>query len=526
MENLDNKPRLYVPKERAIRAGPIELDYRVVWGVFSMILGFGALAYFTSSGAWQIGLVAFISLILLNVAFFWMPAAAYGYRYGSLKLRDLLGSNRHASDHPLHGETMDDTTSKPQRPKRIKLLGKVEFIPHETGSGILGIAHDLRYNTWSGAMWGAGSSILSNDQMTQMRRLRAFAAMLDSMAEAGSQIHRFAWHEQTLIGEPQHPQELVQTIRQGAGLSREQPPNQELLLRRTEEMGRASLEHRTVMTLTTRSRDVRFEAKGLGKGDFGYSEVLRQRLESFYSLAMGEESGFSSIGLKAARFASYNDLLLLNRLSLDPVYGQPLWQEWRGRPAEDEGNLLDEQVAWPGYADFSHADYCRLGETFHMGVYISEFTRGGMPPDQLWNVLKLRVPKTVTTVFQMVPARRAQRFAEWSTSGASGNRRFGAGTDHRVTASQVREAESAYAHEDEIAANRGQVGRVRCYIDLTGSSLEEVQANATKLRHACADARFLLEPLTGRQHIGIEAVMPLGRGVQSLTESWKWLSSV
>jgi hypothetical protein len=75
-----------------------------------------------------------------------------------------------------------------------------------------------------------------------------------------------------------------------------------------------------------------------------------------------------------------------------------------------------------------------------------------------------------------------------------------------------------------MATHQGQVGRVRCYIDLTGASLEEVTANATLLQHAATDARFLIEPLTGRQHLGIEAVMPIGRGLSSLTENWKWLN--
>jgi len=522
MANEQAKPRLRIPRERGIPVGRFELDYRAIWAV---ALGGTSLIIFAlaaNAGVWWAGFLFAIGTVIVYSLAFQAPGAAFAHRYGGRWLRGLLGSNVHTSSQPEVGEDFGSYASEGKRPKAIPLIGRVDFLPHEMAEGVLGVAHDRRYGTYSISMWAAGSSLLSANESTQLERLRAFAGLLDSLAESGASVHRFAWHEQTLVGEPQRPAETVETIRRTTDLLRENPPNQAVLLERTSEMGERSEVHKTTMTISILADAVKREAKALGKSHAGFAEVLRQRAEAINALAMGAEYGSSPIGLKGTRIATYNDLVLENRLVLDPVFAQPVYQEWQ-RP-DDREYRLDEQDAWPGYVNFQPAGYCQLGDTFHMGFYIQEFTRAGMPPNQLWNILKLRIPKTVTLVFQMVPARRAQRFAEWSTSGASASNVDRARSNRRVTASQQQAAKDALAHETEMATYQGQVGRIRCYIDLTGASLEEVRHNASLLRYACADARFLVEPLTGRQHLGIQAAMPIGRGLSSLTESWQWLN--
>ena len=114
------------------------------------------------------------------------------------------------------------------------------------------------------------------------------------------------------------------------------------------------------------------------------------------------------------------------------------------------------------------------------------------------------------------PPLEAERWAQWRTTGALSFNKDRVTSHRRVTASQLRSADEALRHEVEIASNVGQVGRIRCYIDVTGPTLEEARENALKLRNAWTGSRFIVEPLTGRQHLGINAVMPLARGLSSL----------
>jgi hypothetical protein len=520
MVTPENQDRLLIPKEQPIRAGPLKINYKLFWNVLFAVIGLAGLVLSASAGVLPLGILFAGLLIAAYFLFIGIQpfekgrtsGLSLGWRKANHAYHDLTGDTRYTSDQPEAGEAFTATARIPKRPKSIKLLGRISFLPYELPGGVLGIARDHRYNNYSATVWAAGSSLLSDDFQTQETRLAGFAGLLDQMAQVGSPVYRFAWREQTLIGEYTQPQEMVETIRRGAQLQRPNPPNSATLLSRTAEMGDSSIIHRTTMTLAVNASQIKREAKSRG----GVSEVLVAQLQSFLATAQGRQVGHSPIGLKAASVLSYNDLILENRLALDPVFAQPIWEgrTWSG--PENEWDLLDEQNAWPGYVNFQPADYCRLGETFHLGFYIDELTRNGMFPAQFWDILKVPVPKIVTAVFQMVPPHEAERWAQWRTTGALSFNQDRVTAHRRVTASQLKSADEALRHEVEIASNVGQVGRIRCYIDVTGSTLEEARDNALKLRNAWTGSRFIVEPLTGRQHLGINAIMPLARGLSAL----------
>lgn len=520
MVTPENQDRLLVPKEQPIRAGPLKVNYKLFWNVLFTIVSLAGLVLSASAGVLPLGILLVVLLILAYVLFIGIQpfergrtsGLSLGWRKADHAYHGLKGDTRHVSDQPQTGEAFSASGRLAKRPKPIRLLGRVSFIPYELPSGVLGIARDHRYNTYSATVWVAGSSLLSDNPQTQEARLAGFAGLLDQMAQVGSPVYRFAWREQTLIGEYTQPEGMVETIRGSAQLQRPNPPNLETLIKRTAEMGEASITHRSTMTLAVNASRVQREAKTRG----GVNEVLVAQLQSFLAAAQGRQIGHSPIGLKAASLLSYNDLILENRLALDPVFAQPVWEgrTWGG--PENEWDLLDEQNAWPGYVNFQADDYCRLGDTCHLGFYIDELTRNGMFPAQFWDILKVPVPKIVTAVFQMVPPHEAERWAQWRTTGALSFNKDRVTAHRRVTASQLRSADEALRHEVEIASNFGQVGRVRCYIDVTGASLEEARDNALKLRNAWTGSRFIVEPLTGRQHLGIDAIMPLARGLSAL----------
>jgi len=204
---------------------------------------------------------------------------------------------------------------------------------------------------------------------------------------------------------------------------------------------------------------------------------------------------------------------MLNLLRLDPVFAQPLWQQWR-RPRDTE-YLLDEKLAWPVASDFRSGDIVRLGETYHLGYYIDEFGESGMAQDAFWELLGVPVPKTVSVVFQMIPWRKAKTTAKRYRTGVTGVNVDRTREDKLVLEEHVWAEEEAITHEREVARSMGQVGRIRGYIDVTGDSPEQAHAYARLLRSAVTtNTPFVIRPLTNRQLRGIETVMPLARGLR------------
>ncbi len=518
--------RHLIPVEPDIQAGRFPLNYKLLWAI--SLFALSGLVIIISSIAGRIlaglgfaGAVTLFYLLTIQLPLssdYKTTVLAKAYRNGTHRFHKLVGWSRHSSDQPAAGEVFGHNPPRNNPGKEwIRLIGPVDFYPlrvntlaaPEDKTPPLGIAHDKRYGTRSAVLWAAGSALSSADSHTQKEQQEAFAHLLDLLADLESPLYRFTWSEQTLMGEPQRPLELIEAIRSGAQLEPREAPNQGVFQQRTAEMGNDSIVHRTTMTLALYDKYIRSQAKAMGSPE----DVIIGMLDMFYNAAMPGDRR-SPIGLRAASFLTHNQLVLENRLALDPVFAQPIWQQ--GLDSLGPNDLLDRSNAWPGHADFKPEDYCKLGSTYHMGFYIAEFTRTGVLPDQFWSILKVRVPKRVTVVIEMVPAHRAQRRAEWTTTGAEGANVERVTKNRRVTAFQRVAADAAAQHEAELAENKGQVGRMRCYIDVTGATLDEVMFNAGEIRKACTGARFVLEPLVGRQHLGIEATMPVGRGLASI----------
>ena len=343
-----------------------------------------------------------------------------------------------------------------------------------------------------------------------MDRLSAFAAILDRWASAASPVHRFSWTVQTLVGETLNPSEMVSEARKQVGIQ----PNPSLDLNditsRRAQMAEKSMQHRVSFTISVHAKRVTRLAKHVG----GVEEVLYDQLAEFFN-ALGLDSSNQTLGLKQGTFLGYNELILENRLALDPVFAKPLLHQVK---ATREGYVFATQhPAWPKFVDFSSDDYCRLGLTFHKGYYIAEMPRHGLLPTQLWQILSLDIPKTVTAVYEMLPIRQAERRARWATSATRSVNVDDDRADRYVSQAQHVREESMVDHEREIANNVGQVGRLRVYIDLNAPSLEQLEVNAARFETVAQDSRFLIEPLVGRQYEGIEVLMPACRGLATLS---------
>ncbi len=521
MANVEQVRRVIL-KQVPLQFGPVKLNFKLAWAALVVLVGFMFIVAGTAAGAAVVGVgMAVLLVVLYLVGFAVQPfdnmqttAVAKAYRVANHK----LSQGTFTADDMVEGEIFGIDDKNVRRPKPIRQIGRMDFIAHQPQNvqveegqpppAPLGVVRDRRYDTYTSLLWWRGSSLLSANDSSREGLLNHFARLLDDMAPGDSPLHRFAWRFQTILNEQQYPEKTLSELRKAANLSRTSAPNEQHLIDWFDEMGGESLEHRTTMSLTIRGSQVKREAKSMGSVE----EVLLRYGWDFYNALMGVGLGFSPVGVKAARLMSYNELVIENRLSLDPVFGQPLWEQWQG--PQDDYDLLSEHVAWPKYANFTQDDYCQLGLTYHKGFYIAEFPRSGMFSDQFWNLLRVPIPKTVTAVFNMIDPKHAQRRAEFASAGATGRIVDRQEARKLVTQAQQVSVELTTGHEGEVARNIGQVGQVTVYIDVTGASLEEVNSNADRLRSAWSGSRFLVEPLKGMQAKGIEALLPAGRGLR------------
>jgi hypothetical protein len=529
------KKRFFLPTEVPIQNGPLKLNWQLGWLAFFSLTSLLAIVVSSVANQIVLGLVYTVMAILAYVFFILVPlfegmrttASGMLFRKGSQQFYTQVGQNRYSSEQPLDGERFGVAShAKKGRAKQphINRFGRIDFETDidddpteqlgQPATPPVGIAHDRKYGTWSATILASGESTLGASPLVQNARYEAFAKLLNSLAEIDNPVHRLAWRDQTVLGEPQNPSALKKTISQAMGLTPRVPAHADLAAASLTKMGEDSVIHRTTFSLSVHGPSVKRAAKLLD----GPKEVLLQQLDNFYSGIVGSDNQ-SPIGLRSATVLSYNQLVLENRMALDPVFAKRNWQRWQTLQARAQ--LLDPSEAWPGNADFGNANYVLLGETYHMGFYVKGVSQSGVFADQFWDILKVSVPKIVTTIVEMVPAKRSRRRAEWGATGALGFNNQRVVSNRRVTATQGVFASDAARHEQELAEKEGREGRLRSYIDVTGASLDEVMAHATAITKAGSNAPFSLESLTDRQIIGTEVCMPLTRGLASVPiPSW------
>lgn len=439
-----------------------------------------------------------------------------------LKARFDLGEERSASES--HKEVLGGDSRKRRLPKISRRLGgRINFLPYrppveaendsETSEGeapILGIAQDIPYHQFSATFRGSCWSLLSDDEVGQLDRLAAFAYLLDRFAETGNPICRFKWQIKTTIGTVLNPVRTVKRVREDAGFNANPLLDATSLFADMERMAKSSIdEHRLTFTLTLDPSQLGDELEKAGSVE----AVLYDYMAAFYASLQLDGLSSSPLGLMEGYALDYNQLLLENRLALDPVFAHPVIK--RMQAAGQDLVFANQQPAWPKFFDFSDPEFARVGETIHMGFYIEDTPSNGLSPTQLWSIIKLPIPKTITVVYAMLPVRQAERRAQWAANAAYVARGDSERSDVRVTRAEARAQEALEQHEDELALNVGQDGRARIYIDVVGAAVEEARNNALQLRNAALAARFLIEPLTGRQQDGLEVLMPAGRGLFS-----------
>jgi hypothetical protein len=521
MPDDEQQPRRVVPRREPSPFGPFKIDWKLPWILGSIVAI--AITIYASFGAQQpiVGIVVVISIIVLYGALVYPNVHGRGAPITFLyrKTKKEFSETKYLSDQPGQGELVAldrnsrETIANPperRRPKKIKQLGRVDFLPFAAKKGDLGIGHDFVNHDFTVTFYTAVSSFATTDAAMKDRLLRNYARVQDDMAYEGTSVRRFAWQLQTMPRETVYPKRIFEQVRKAAVLTRPESEYSDRILDAMAKQGDESVTHRLTMTLAFGAGDVKRGGRNMG----GEGEFLYQRANEFYSSILGKaRGGKSPIGVRQATPLSLNELILENRLALDPVFAQDLWERW-GRLAQQK--KLSQQDAWPKFVDFSDDHMCWLGDTLHSCYYVTSFGNGDDSLETLWNLLKVPIPKRVTLVHNMLTPKKARRRAEMESIAALGRTKDRVVANRYITEGQQVLVEDARRHEGEVARNLGRVGDVVAYIDLTAASKEEMAVNQSVFRKAWIETPLMVNPLTGMQEKGIAATMPLARGLDSM----------
>ncbi|MBI5906688.1 hypothetical protein HY857_01400 [Candidatus Saccharibacteria bacterium] len=397
--------------------------------------------------------------------------------------------------------------------KVIKQFGPIQIEPYAVQSGNktshLGLGRDRRDGGYAVTFWARGMAEESLEPAGEDRIVDGWRVLLDDMAGSGSPIDRLIWHTQTFVeGEPLDALELEATIKEASNLTNPNPPNRDVMLRNVAQEGRTSTRQRTTFTIAIHPRNFA-RRRFWNKGEF--PDILVKEARDFYAQVMGADSGRSPLGITSMEILGYDQLLLENLLTLDPLSCMGLQRQWTSLTSGWRG-LPSEAIGWPRFGDFEPDDFTRLGRTYHAAYYFDFFPRRGMFSDSFWATLNAKVPKKVSVVIQMIPHAISQDFLETRSNTLAAGLQDKGG--RRVTSAEAARIAEAKVREDTLVDE--EFGFVRVYVDVTGNSPEELKKNTRKIEDVWVDANFVVVPLHGIHELGIESVTPWGRGMQAV----------
>lgn len=506
MTNTQNQ--VTIPVEEPSRAGGIWLDHRVWWAGGFVFLAFTLIGVSSLVNQQLTGLVVILALAILVAAFVGLPWMDRGKTYPSAKLYRWMSYRRvrkrghdYAISYLVSRGELNQRLGTGDQPDIVKVLGRFDLYPLETEEGVAGIVRDHRTNFYAGSVEVNSSWAAQDDEEALAQRV-AHARVLDLMARSG--IDRLAWSDETLIGEHVNPQLVLGSLREGSSLPAGDPKLDELFSQRMLERAAKSIVHRTTYTLALDGYAHRNEIKQMAQKG-GAEAVLLSRLFKFQDLTKDGSSGIQDTSI-----LDYNDLVSIWRRRLEPTIGRRLQTSWE---PQGDIDLLAENLAWPDTWDIQ-PNYYRAGGCWHTCFYSDDFGKHGMSDARFLDLVKVPVPKIVTVICRPVPMKEAQKQVLRSTSGTAGyaserTRKMG-----RLDAFAAKELEDKRRQESELANLPHEDSRLRCFVDVMGSSLEEAETNAGRVLTETEGAGFVFLPLDFLQHLGLESTLLAGRGLK------------
>lgn len=513
---LDRHP---IEKERGIRiVGSLRLEHSTVFLLVTIVFAM-FLMFIMPFGMWL--LTTLLLLLAFWGIFVYVPVTKSGksllavlYRRASFD----LGQNEFFDSRVTRGSMFKTFGRlKNEFPKR---LGKIKLIMLDIPGmeDKMCVFEDVRESTYTLVIYLKISSLVNCSTNERENRTDAFRKLLDCVKK--HDLYRFSWQMQVLPGEEIDLKEEQKMILYDNSLPQNQSPEVDRFIGEYQSMiNELSSERLVSARFTVKKDDPRFKRRRKGSSGPGELVTLVSEIVEEVGLAARDTNPF---GVTQVELHTYNEAILDLGSVLDPVSRLPLARKLKNNP-ELQGKRLDESLAFPTVCGFEPG-YAFVGETVFKSFFIESFSEFGLTPTELMWLVGLQredgksqaLPITVTTVYQPVPRSTAKRLARYSrntTKSILADRRE---SGKAIDADLQREAEIAEGKIQQLASSQSETLRMRVYVSVVGSSIEEVSRDAETLRATAVRNNCLVQGLTLRQHEGVSVVLPLGRGLATL----------
>lgn len=369
-----------------------------------------------------------------------------------------------------------ELSARPALPAKVLTSGAyLDEIPASAGQGPLGVLLDDRSASASAVVRARGGPFCLLDGQAKERRLAAWAAVLESVANQRSSLVRLQWCQRAVPGDSRA---MLEHLRGAGDAGSAAFAGHEALL---EDAAARSWHHETLIVVSVRApvRRRRLPEDA--------AVALRTELASLRSQLHG--SGIACDGpLDAQSTAVALCSSLVARLDSHPsAYPWPLAVEERWAEVRVEG-------CW------------------HRTYWVAEWPRSRVGPDFLTPLLVGRGRRSFSVVMAPVAPDRAARDAESSRTAQLADAKLRAQGGFLETARHRRQAEAVEGREVELADGRGAY-QVAGYVDVSAEDTEELGRACAELERAAGAARLCLRLLYGQQKEALCWALPFGRGL-------------
>jgi hypothetical protein len=343
--------------------------------------------------------------------------------------------------------------------------------------GPLGLVLDEASGTAAALMRARGGQFCLLDGPGKERRLAAWAAVLESVANQRSSLVRLQWCQRALPGDPTPLLEHLRVA--GDPESASFAGHGDLL----EGAGARSWRHETLLVVSVRSP--------LSRRHFRLPEEVAAELRNEVGSIRAQlhSAGIACDGpLDAGSTAAALGASLVARLDRHP----------RSHP-------------WP-LAVEEHWGEVRVEGWWHRTYWVAEWPRSRVGPDFLSPLLVGRGRRSFSVVMAPVPPDRAARDAESSRTAQLADAQLRAQGGFLETARHRRQAEAVEGREEELADGRGAF-QLAGYVSVSAESKEELRRSCAELERSAGAARLCLRALYGQQREALIWALPFGRGL-------------
>lgn len=330
--------------------------------------------------------------------------------------------------------------------------------------------------------------------------LAAWGGALSPLAREQSPVRQVVWQEWTHPVTSDTHRAFLNAV--GVHERRERPATADYLAL-VDEQAPVTIAHEVLVALTIDQRKVRAR-RATGAGLSASVEALRDELRLF-------SARLEAAGLTVDAPLSALDLSTAGRLRSDPGRAEQVTALSRSLAAAARRGSME----WGPMVVEDDWRHVRVDGAFHRSYRVAGWPQLPVGADWLSGLLtETHCVRTVTVVMEPVPMGRAARAADREVMAREADSDLKERKGFRVNARERKRLADAERRERELSEGHAEF-RFVGLVDVTASTLDELEDHCADVEQAAAQCLLDLRPLEARHDHGWVAALPFGRTIVS-----------